>query len=733
MREVFTWVLFVVALFFSFGANGTAAAEIPVDNDQVVAAIERGASYLKSTQRQDGSWPYEKREHVQGATALAVLALSEAGVPADDPTIVKGLQYVLSKPFSETYNAGCAAMAFVSVDPGRYIKGLAAARDYIVSAQNARGMWSYRLGDPLRRVGDNSNSQFAVLGLRAAMSVGLSVPEETLKLAERHYATSQNADGGWGYSPGGNSYGSMTAAGVASLYILGGRLYVESGICGQYRQDPRVAAGFRWLVNKYTMTTNPSSGPKWVYYYLYALERVGVLTGLKTIGPHDWYIDGCHFILAQQNADGSWLSGRDRIPNTCFAILFLSKGNVPVLINKLVHGGDWNVDVHDAENLSSYVSRLFNQRVGWQTVSLSDSTATLLSAPILYVTGHSWGELSVDEKAKLADFFERGGLMFAEACCAKKEFDAPFRKAIAELFPDARLQRFERGHGIYNSWFKLSRSSRYLEGLAAGCRTSIIYSPKDLSCAWEKGDLKTDEEAFKFGANIVAYATGRERLKPKLRQRLEGVKAKITSAAAGAFTLAQVMYAGGWNPHPASGEKLLAFLNEEAGLAVSSGQVSLPLTDPNLANYPFIYMTGMKRFFLGDEEKKALKGYVERGGFLFADASAGKAEFDESFRALMSEIFASSPLLEIPPDSPVFTIAFDVKKVRYTAAVRETNPQLEDLKLYGVRIGGRIGVVYSPYDIGCALTGFPTYGSRGLSTDDAFKAAANIVLFALTY
>ena len=733
MREALVWVLVVAALFISFGANDTSAAEIPVDNDEVVKTIERGVSYLRSTQRPNGSWPYEKREHVQGATALAVLALSEAGVPADDPAIVNGLQHVLSQPFTETYDAGCAAMAFVSVDPGRYIKGLAAARDYIVASQNARGMWSYKLGSPLRTVGDNSNSQFAVLGLRAAMSVGLSVPEKTLKLAERHYATSQNRDGGWGYRPGDNSYGSMTAAGVASLYILGGRLYVESEICGQYRQDPRVAAGFRWLVTKYTTTTNPVAGPRWVYYYLYALERVGVLTGLNTIGSHDWYIDGCRFILGQQNADGSWLSGRDQIANTCFAMLFLSKGNVPVLINKLAHGDDWNVDVHDAANLSSYVSRLFSQRVGWQTVSLSDSTTTLLSAPILYVTGHSWGALTVDERAKLEDFFERGGLMFAEACCAKKEFDAPFRKFVAETFPGARLQRFERSHAIYGSWFKLSRSSRYLEGLTIGCRTSLIYSPKDLSCAWETGEIKKNEEAFKFGANIAAYATGRERLKPKLQQRRQGAKAKITSAAAGAFTLAQVMYAGGWNPHPASGEKLLAFLNEKAGIAVSSGQVSFPLTDPNLANYPFIYMTGMKHFFLGDEEKKALKEYVERGGFLFADASAGKAEFDESFRALMSEIFASSPLLEIPPDSPVFTMGFDVKKVRYTAAVRETNPQLEDLKLYGVKIGGRIGVVYSPYDIGCALTGYPTYGSRGLSTDDAFKTAANIVLFALTY
>ncbi|MHC4713859.1 MAG: hypothetical protein ACYTAN_11405, partial [Planctomycetota bacterium] len=66
-------------------------------------------------------------------------------------------------------------MALESVDPATYIRGIAAARDYLAAAQNIRGMWSYTKGNPLRTVGDNSNTQFAVLGLHSAMSVGLEV------------------------------------------------------------------------------------------------------------------------------------------------------------------------------------------------------------------------------------------------------------------------------------------------------------------------------------------------------------------------------------------------------------------------------------------------------------------------------------------------------------------------------------------------------------------------------
>ena len=726
-------VLGAAVLSFVLASSVAFAQEATVTQEEVARAIERGVRYLKSRQAVDGSWPYPTREHVQGAAALAVHALSEAGVPADDIVIQKGIRFIASQPISEVYNAGCVAMALASVDPGRHIRGIAQARDFIMSAQNARGMWSYKQGNPLRTVGDNSNSQFAVLGLHAAMSVGLDVPADVLALAERHYETSQNADGGWGYRPGADSYGSMTAAGVASIYILGARLYVPGEICGQYRQDLRIAAGLSWLARNYTVTTNPAGSPNWRYYYLYALERVGVLTGLRAIGPRDWYLDGARYIVDTQSADGSWLPGRDQVPNTCFALLFLSKGNVPVLINKLAHAGEWNVDMHDAQNLSAYVSRLFGQRLGWQTVTTRDSLETLLSAPILYVTGHSWPDFTPEEIAKFKAFFAGGGFMFAEACCGRKEFDSGFRGFIRRIFGDLRLGGLDRTHGVYRSWFKLTTSPRTLEGLQAGCRTPVIYSSKDLSCTWEKNLYRTQEEAFQFGANIAAYATGKERLRPKLEQRHSPGRAKLVSATPGAFTFAQAMYSGMWDPHPGSGPKLLSFLNEKAGLDVAAEPVTIPLTDPNLSNYPFIYMTGMEHFVLGEAEKKALAEYLARGGFLFADASAGREAFDSSFREMVRAVLPDSPLEAMPPDSPVYDMAFDIRKVTYTAAVREADPNLDTLTLYGAKIDGRTALVYSPYDIGCALAGFPAYGSRGLVSEDAFKAATNIVLYALTY
>lgn len=711
-----------------------AAPKRLVSAQEVAEAIRKGVDFMKSRQSDNGSWPYHSPDHMQGMAALAALALSESGVPEGDPSITKAMNYVLSLPIAGTYDAGCAAMAIVSIDPGKYIKELAETRDYLMHTQGLNGMWVYSAEQADRGGGDNSNTQFAMLGLNAALSVGLPVSPDTLKMSLAHFVNTQNSDGGWGYRPGDKSYGSMTAVGVSALAILGANLFVETEVCGEYKQNPELAAGFAWLERNYTIDENPEKGETWLYYYLYALERVGVLTGQKYIGNHDWYLEGARKIVDTQNADGSWTSGSEHMPNTCFALLFLAKGNVPVLINKLAYEGDWNIDVHDAQNLTHFISANFGQQVGWQTVTMEDSLETLLSAPILYLTGHDFPKFSDADIDKLRSYFENGGFMLVDDCCGRAGFEAGFKAFAQKIFPDYPMTRIDKAHPFYRLMFSVKDTQRPLYGIDAGCRTAIVYSPKDLSCAWEKGDLTKDLDAFQLGANIAAYVTGKEKLLPKLEQYKELVQApKTVTAAPTAFTFAQAMYAGAWDPHPMSGPKLISFLNDKAGIYVSSKVVTLPLTDPNLANYPFLYMTGRARFKLSDEEKKGLSEYLKRGGFVFADASAGKAEFDESFREMMAQVLPQSPLAPIPADSPIYNIAFDTTHVRYTASVRETSPNLDTLTLYGAKVDDRITVVYSPYDIGCALEQYPSYGSKGLVTEDAFKAAANIVLYALTY
>ncbi len=62
-------------------------------------------------------------------------------------------------------------------------------------------------------------------------------------------------------------------------------------------------------------------------YSFYALERVGVLAGLKRLGEHGWYPEGAEALVGAQSEDGAWapvVGGYTVEANTAFCLLFLS-------------------------------------------------------------------------------------------------------------------------------------------------------------------------------------------------------------------------------------------------------------------------------------------------------------------------------------------------------------------------------------------------------------------------
>jgi hypothetical protein len=65
------------------------------------------------------------------------------------------------------------------------------------------------------------------------------------------------------------------------------------------------------------------------FYFLWSLERVGVVFGLDKIGATDWYDFGADELVAAQLANGAWGRGaRGGVVDTSFALLFLSRSNL---------------------------------------------------------------------------------------------------------------------------------------------------------------------------------------------------------------------------------------------------------------------------------------------------------------------------------------------------------------------------------------------------------------------
>ena len=91
--------------------------------------------------------------------------------------------------------------------------------------------------------------------------------------------------------------------------------------------------GLAWLGSHFAVADNPGRGKDWLLYYLYGIERAGVLYGTEKIGDHDWYLEGAKHLLDTQGGDGSWKVSGGEHPtwDTCFAILFLKKATKPLV------------------------------------------------------------------------------------------------------------------------------------------------------------------------------------------------------------------------------------------------------------------------------------------------------------------------------------------------------------------------------------------------------------------
>ncbi|MBY0231335.1 MAG: DUF4159 domain-containing protein [Gemmataceae bacterium] len=749
-------------------ADGAAVA----GDDDLVASVkkslESGKQWLLKAQRDNGAWEGSEGQP-GGRSALALLALLNAGVPADHKAVKSGLAYLRSLEPVETYVVSLQTMVFCLVGHKDDAKRIERNIAWLESALLENG-WGYRKGDGMQ---DGSNSQYALLALHEAILAGHKVDQKTLAKVQAIFKRIQAKDGRWNYQAKANDkLITMTTAGLCNLLIAGmdlargkGKLD-KDGIdseCGKYDDETAVARGLAWLGDHFPAEIGPGSmhlmrnAP---YYALYGIERAGRISGQRFFGGHDWYEVGCRWLVAQQKADGQWQGGGhfENSPGiaTSFALLFLSKGRTPVLVSKLAYnapdGMDWNNKRSDVKHLAEFCSRaLFkNQPLAWQAFDVrafdagtDDShrklAAQLLQSPVVYFNGHSMAPRG-KEAGVLKHYLENGGFLLAENCCGAKKhpkFDADFRRLMRDLFPDAKLEPLEAEHPIWLASGKYASSPKEfpLEGIKKGCKTVVVYSPVPLAGWWEANrhdDKGTGQKAFELGANIIAYATGLEAPRPRM-SRVEVASDKKEPVRRGFLQVGQLKHGGDWQPAPKAMRNLMAEARK-TGLDVVLTPVPLFTSDEGVVDHRFLYMHGRKKFEAKREDLKHLRFALRSGSMLLADACCGAKDFDASFRDFVEELFGDDKLkLEpVPVDDRLYSEALNGEEIK--AVKRREGKELKTAPpaLEGVRWKGRWVILYSKWDIGCALEKHASPECQGHDYDSAARLGKAAVLYSLT-
>lgn len=384
-----------------------------------------------------------------GLTALAVLTILDADVDPDHEAIQRGFKYLLESRdrMEHTYNCAITLMAIEAFAEKGFKKwreqgakqavGIRGKDHFLgrtkgmmdlakeltvrlVKGQLDDGSWTYGAhSGPVRSGtgvegqetggvggggrppfppqfaglgGDLSNTQYALLGLRAAAELGIRFDANVWFKAVGCFLDRQEKDGpkvasfpvpaatdqlwgdmkaprrigstgvqerrsdfrarGWGYTvrmsrPA--AYGAMTTIGVASLVICKYYLRGHPGLMkGDLlkRIDEAIEDGCAWVEHNFSVKDNikwigdgswtlKNDPPKIDGYYMYGVERAGVLSGVEFFGTKDWYGLGARRLVDQQQKDGSWSSDMAYEPkpaiSTCFAVLFLKRATKPII------------------------------------------------------------------------------------------------------------------------------------------------------------------------------------------------------------------------------------------------------------------------------------------------------------------------------------------------------------------------------------------------------------------
>ncbi len=355
------------ALVFLCAMIGEARGQDEAPADQEIAqAIAKGVEFLKEAQADSGEWREPSQpQHPLGMTALAGLALLENGVAREAREISKAREIVttLARQSDQTYDLALAILFLARCQQARTGNDdpLIQTLGHRLAQGDHGGIWDYsvpltseepapeeprsrrgarrktgRFNRSVFAGGDNSNTQFALLGLWAAGRHGFD-SDSALESIDGHFRSTQLRDGRWGYRINMPGADAMSCAGLMGLAIAASRPSLAERQTARARgaalaADPAFQAALRAVGQDARRAGNQSE-----IYYLWSLERVCVALGLRSLDGFDWYARGARILLDRQENDGGWADERwGRLPNTALALLFLRKANLAFEIDRVL-------------------------------------------------------------------------------------------------------------------------------------------------------------------------------------------------------------------------------------------------------------------------------------------------------------------------------------------------------------------------------------------------------------
>ncbi|HEV8378553.1 MAG TPA: DUF4159 domain-containing protein, partial [Tepidisphaeraceae bacterium] len=719
-----------------------------ITDQEIGEAIQRGANFLL-TQFNNGHLAGEGFRGDPGLNALCVYALLQCGQAVPDERLngrAKGMKAMLDNLRNsrmdgyETYGRAIRATALAVYNRAEDRDALKADVQWLINASKngayTYGMYGYRNRDFGARW-DNSNSQYGLLGVWSGAEVGMEVPRTYWSQVQNHWYETQQESGEWDYdNSSGSGTLSMSVAGIASLFVT--HDYLDAPLFGtSVGREPfsrPLARGLAWLEkddNCLKVTTG------WPGYTLYGIERVGLASGFKYFGTHDWYRELAGKLVRMQDESGGWsnrgdmrlrwqVGGREELIETAYSLLFLARGRHPIIMNKLRFAGAWANRPRDLANLSRFASRELERPLNWQVIPIERDWTEWMDSPILYLASHQAPKMSETDIAKLRQFINAGGMLFTQADGGAELFNNFVLELSRKLLPTFEWADLPLDHEIYSLNYRVEPKPR-LRCISNGSRILMLHSPQDLSQYWQLRSEKTQRNVFELGVNMFIYAAG----KADLRNRLSSSYLPASNQEPSYHVrLARLKYGGLWDPEPGAFPRFAKWFKYQTGYELDLRPIPVAQLDP--ATFPVVHITGTAAWTPSDAESAVLRRYVSDGGVLLIDACGGAWPFGQSMsNAVLPKVFAGAAMNIVGSEHPLLSGNGEgmenlAKPQLRAYAEQKLGKAAGRIEMYRL---GKGRVIYSSIDLTSGLLGTNTWSILGHKPAYAQSFVKNVLLW----
>ncbi len=201
------------------------------------------------------------------------------------------------------------------------------------------------------------------------------------------------------------------------------------------------------------------------------------------------------------------------------SVLAQSSSQFTIARLKYSGGGDWYSNPTSLPNLLRELRERINLETDKEESVIPPSDSNLFFYPLLYMNGHGTVRFSEEDVKNLREYFERGGVLWADD---NYGMDESFRKEIAKVFPDQPLIELPHDHPVYSMYYTFEKGlpkihehdggPPHLYGIYLDERIVVLYTfNTDIGDGLEsegvhpKDSAETREQAMRMAINIVLY------------------------------------------------------------------------------------------------------------------------------------------------------------------------------------------------------------------------------------